>query len=181
MRSRIPGGVSFTDRDPQFRSAVGLDARVRSDGGDREFVIAWRKRMNALKPIKAEEVKTGPVMENVYTGKDVNLWKFPSPKWHNLDGGRYIGTGSATITRDPDEGWVNFGTYRVMVHDEKSMAFFVSPGKDGRIHRDKYFARGEPCPVVLVVGEDPLMFLASITPLTHSADGFRDEYEWMGA
>ena len=47
-------------------------------------------------------------MENVYTGKDVNLWKFPSPKWHDLDGGRYIGTGSATITRDPDRGLGQF-------------------------------------------------------------------------
>ena len=36
-------------------------------------------------------------------------------KWHDLDGGRYIGTGDMIITRDPDEGWVNFGTYRVMI------------------------------------------------------------------
>ena len=171
---RLLTGILSSPR--RLSLTLGLDPK----SGDRDFVIAWRQRMNTFKPIKPVEVKTGPVMENVYTGKDVNLWKFPSPKWHDLDGGRYIGTGSATITRDPDHGWVNFGTYRVMVHDEKSMAFFVSPGKDGRIHRDKYFARGEACPVALVVGEDPLMFLASIMPLTHSEDGFRDEYEWMG-
>ena len=171
---RVLTGILSSPR--RLALTVGLEPK----SGDREFVTAWRHQLKTLKPIPPEVVKTGPVMENVCTGNEVNLLAFPSPKWHDLDGGRYIGTGSATITRDPDEGWINFGTYRVMIHDAKSMAFFVSPGKDGRIHRDKYFARGEPCPVALVVGEDPLMFLASIMPLTHSPEGFRNEYEWIG-
>jgi DsbC/DsbD-like thiol-disulfide interchange protein len=33
-------------------------------------------------------------MEHVDEGKDVNVLKFPTPKWHEHDGGRYIGTGS---------------------------------------------------------------------------------------
>ena len=32
---------------------------------------------------------------------------FPVPLHHELDGGRYIGTADAVITRDPEEGWVN--------------------------------------------------------------------------
>ena len=50
----------------------------------------------------------------------------------------------------PDEGWINCGTYRVMVHDEKTLGFYISPGKHGRQMRDKYKARGEPMPVVIV-------------------------------
>lgn len=160
---------------------LALTVGLEPNAGDREFVMAWRERLKTLVPIPPKVVEAGPVMENIHVGDDVDLWEFPVPRWHELDGGRYIGTGSITITRDPDNGWVNLGTYRVMVHDGKSVAFFVSPGKDGRIHRDKYFARGEPCPVAVVVGEDPLLFLASILPITHTPDGFTSEYDWAGA
>ncbi len=103
-------------------------------------------------------VKSGPVMENVQEGQEVNLWKFPAPKWHELDGGRYIGTGHAVITQDPDSGQLNLGTYRVMVHDEKTTALFIIPGKHGRLHYEKYHARGKPCPVLVSVGHHPLVF-----------------------
>ncbi|TMA64086.1 MAG: UbiD family decarboxylase [Deltaproteobacteria bacterium] len=77
---------------------------------------------------------------------DIDLFKFPVPLWHERDGGRYIGTGHVVITRDPDEDWVNVGCYRVMVHDRNSMGMNISPGKHGRMHRQKYFDRGKACP-----------------------------------
>ena len=46
------------------------------------------------------------------TGDDVNLAQVPGAPWNELDGGRFLGTGTATITRDPEDGWVNLGTYR---------------------------------------------------------------------
>ena len=100
-------------------------------------------------------------------GDDVNVLFFPTPLWHELDGGRYIGTGSFNVSQDPDEGWVNLGTYRVMVHDEKSVGCYISPGKHGRVHRDKYFARQEPMPVAIVVGGDPLLFLMTCTEVPY--------------
>ena len=97
-------------------------------------------------------VDDGPIFENILMGDDVNVLKFPSPIWHEDDGGRYIGTGSYNVTRDPDTGWFNLGTYRVMVIDEKTVAYNAAPGKHGRIHHDKHVARGEKMPVVMVVG-----------------------------
>jgi len=102
---------------------------------------------------------------------------FPTPRWHPLDGGRYIGTGSFDITRDPDDGWVNLGTYRVMVHDARRLGYYISPGKHGRLHRQKYFDRGQPCPVAMVFGSDPLLFLASCTEIPFGVS----EYDWVGA
>ena len=52
--------------------------------------------------IPHEVVDDGPVMENVLTGDDVDVLKFPTPLWHEGDGGRYIGTGSFNVTRDPE-------------------------------------------------------------------------------
>ena len=36
------------------------------------------------------------------------------------------------IMRDPEDDWVNCGTYRVMVHDAKRVGVWMSPGKQGR-------------------------------------------------
>lgn len=141
-----------------------------------ELSDAFLKDYREAKPIPYEFVKDGPILENAKTGNDVNVLSFPTPKWHELDGGRYIGTGSYDITQDPDEGWVNVGTYRVMVHDEKSVGIYISPGKHGRVHRDKYMARNQPMPVAVVVGGDPLLYLMACNEVPYGIS----EYDIAG-
>jgi len=141
-----------------------------------ELVRAYRDKLKDFQPIPPKVVETGPVFENIDRGDAVNVLKFPVPMMHEQDGGRYIGTACLVITRDPDEGWVNFGAYRVMVHDEKTVAFYISPGKHGNLHRQKYFDRGEPCPVVVCVGQDPLLFLASGNEVNYGLS----EYDYAG-
>lgn len=142
-----------------------------------ELSNAFLKAFQESKPIPYEFVNDGPIVENVQTGDDVNVLSFPAPKWHERDGGRYIGTGSFNITQDPDEGWVNLGTYRVMVHDEKSVGFYISPGKHGRVHRDKFMAKNQSMPSAIVVGGDPLLFLMACTEFPYGIS----EYEFAGA
>ena len=110
------------------------------------------------KIIKHEIVEDGPVFENIMTGDDIDVTKFPSPVWHEKDGGRYIGTGTYSVTRDPEENWLNAGAYRAQVHDKKTVGFVTAKGHHGWIHREKYFKRGEKMPVAMVVGGDPLAF-----------------------
>src|SRR5260370_6074865 len=93
-----------------------------------EFVKDIKRHISEVDYIKPDVVKDGPVMQNVFEGKDIDMWKFPTPEWHELDGGRYIGTGSIDITVEPDEGWVNLGTYRGMVHERDTLGFYISPG-----------------------------------------------------
>ncbi len=127
-----------------------------------ELVRAFRKHMNTeFELIPPREVETGPIFENVMRDDEVDLYKFPVPFVHELDGGRYIGTDDMIIMRDPDEGWINSATYRVMVHDKNTVAIWISPGKHGRFIREKYFARGENCPVLISCGQDPLLFITS--------------------
>ena len=64
------------------------------------------------KPIPHQIVDSGPIFDNVITGDAIDVTKFPSPIWHEKDGGRYIGTGTYSITRDPEEDWLNAGAYR---------------------------------------------------------------------
>jgi len=153
------------------RVAVTLGLPI--DAGAQELVRLWQERVSkGIPQVPAEVVKDGPIFENVLRGDAVDCTIFPTPKWHELDGGRYLGTGSFDITRDPDDGWINLGTYRVMVHDKTRLGFYISPGKHGRQHRDKWFARGERMPVCIVVGADPASMYSASAPLPPGVDEF---------
>jgi len=142
-----------------------------------DLTEAFREHfLSDLKLEPTKEVADGPIFENVMMGDEVDVTKFPTPLWHEADGGRYIGTGSFNVTQDPDEGWTNLGTYRVMIHDKNSVGFYISPGKHGRIHRDKYEQRGEPMPVAIVVGGDPLTFLMGCSEVPYGIS----EYDIVG-
>lgn len=63
----------------------------------RPRLLEWR---SSLDKYNYEYIKSGPVL--VLSGKSIDLFKFPVPKCHKLDGGRCIGTGDAVITQDID-------------------------------------------------------------------------------
>lgn len=137
----------------------------------------WRGVLEGLAPIPPVEVASGPVFENVLEGDDVDLEAFPVPVWHPQDGGRYIGTASMNILKDPGSDWVNVGTYRNQVFGRAEMGIYISPGKHGRLIREAYFDKGQPCPIIVVAGADPLLFMASC------AEGIpygTSEFSWAG-
>jgi UbiD family decarboxylase len=134
----------------------------------------WEK--DALK-FPPKMVANGPVLEFQESGDQVNLLKIPTPQWHEKDGGRYIGTGCLVIMRDPDTQKINVGTYRVMLVDDKTCTLYVSPGKHGHLIMRKYHERGLPCPVAVVIGQDPVMLIISGLPI----DAVIGEYDYMGA
>ena len=141
------------------RMALGLGLDPNLPNVD--LVKAWKEKLKTFKALAPKKVKTGPVLENVFSGKDVDLLKFPAPKWHELDGGYYIGTGSCVFTREAEAGWVNMGVYRVVVHDENTLGIFINHIHHARLIVEKYWSRGESCPVMLSFGQEPALFLAA--------------------
>ena len=99
---------------------------------------------------------------------------FPAQRMWPLDGGMYLGTADAVITKDPESGRVNVGTYRMMIKGPREIGVYTSPGKDGGSDRDKWWKMGKPAPIAAAYGIDPLLFLvgASSLPKTES------EYEY---
>lgn len=143
----------------------------------REWVEEVWERLGNIKPLPPVEVETGPLLENVATGADVDLYRFPAPHWHEKDGGRYLGTADCVITRSPTQPeWVNMGTYRVSLIDAQHLFVYISPGKHGALHRDGHLERGEECPVAICCGEDPLLWLMSNQALRAGAS----ELEYAG-
>ncbi len=127
-------------------------------------------------PIPPRVVNNGPVFENVVRGDDVDVRAFPAGHWHEHDGGPYIGTECLVINKDPDSDWVNIGTYRVQVQDSKTLSVFIEPGKHGSLIREKYWAKGEHCPMVVCVGQAPILGMVAGTPSRAGSS----EYDWAG-
>lgn len=122
--------------------------------------------------VKPMILNTGPVKENILKGEEVNLYELPVPKWHHLDGGRFIDTFGGVITRDPDTGWVNVGIYRGMIVGKNKIAkLIVSAQHWGQVFT-KYREKGQPMPVAIAYGWDDLM------PFVASAPVPRNVCEW---
>ena len=83
-------------------------------------------------------VKRGSVQENILRDGDVDLTRFPAPIWHPGDGGRFIGTASVNIMRDPDTGSINVGTYRNQVFDKNGIGIRAAPPHHGGIIKESF-------------------------------------------
>jgi len=82
------------------RAALALGLPI--DGkSNRELSELAAEKLRTLTPIPPVEVPSGPVMDNVLTGDQIDLFKFPVPRFHAADGGRYIGTATASSTKIP--------------------------------------------------------------------------------
>jgi 4-hydroxy-3-polyprenylbenzoate decarboxylase len=126
-----------------------------------EMVNLIKEKFNEMKPIPPLEVSEGSVLENIQEGGEIDMLRFPAPRWHEGDGGRYIGTADMVIMRDPDADWVNVGTYRVQLHDGDTLGLYISPGHQGRLIRERYWAQGKSCPVAVVFGIHPAIWVPS--------------------
>ncbi|NLT35724.1 MAG: UbiD family decarboxylase [Gaiellales bacterium] len=164
-----PKGYRVCTNLLQIPLGMRLAFGIEEGKSDLEVIRDFKNRMAGYQPVKPRVVKDGPVLENVKTGDDVDMFAFPAPRWHEADGGRYIGTGTSVITRDPDTGWVNYGTYRSMIHTQNVISNYSSPGKHGTIHRNKYWKRGEACPVAMSFGSEGMLFGLSTMALPSGA------------
>ena len=139
----------------------------------------WVERTKPDKLIAPQWIEAGqaPCKENVDTGDKVDLTKFPVPHLWPNDGGRYFGTAVSFITKDPETGWVNVGTYRSQLLDKQTLGTNFIPGKHADLMLKKYAEQGKPMPVAVCVGVDPIFLLVSASRI---APG-RSEFDYAGA
>ncbi|MGH7278627.1 MAG: UbiD family decarboxylase domain-containing protein, partial [Candidatus Rokuibacteriota bacterium] len=141
----------------RFAIAIGEPAGL----GVMELIQRCKTKFSNPIPPVIVEAETAPVNENSLRDEKVDIRPFPAARHWPRDGGEYIGTCDAIITRDPDGGWLNVGTYRQMVQGKSQVGLYLSPGKDARLHIERYWSRNEPCEVVCCWGIDPALFIAA--------------------
>ena len=139
----------------RLRLALGM-----VEGDEKAFLAEYGAREAA--PIAPVIVDDGPVQEVVRTGDEVNLGELPICTYHELDAGRYI-TAGLGLMRDPETGIENIGIYRHMVHGRNELGIQLSETAHGHIIWQKYEARGEPCPIAIIIGHHPAFFLGALS------------------
>jgi 4-hydroxy-3-polyprenylbenzoate decarboxylase len=177
IKGYSPGYRVFTNAvtNPQRAAlALGVDATLRP----LDALKHWMAKRQTLTPRKPVEIGTAAWLENSKRGDDADVTEFPAPVWHKQDGGPYIGSGSVVVTRDPDTGWINASIYRVQVHGPKQLTIqFDHLGRHGAIIAKKYWDQGKSCPIAIINGEDPALFIAGFEYLAAGVS----EFEFAGA
>lgn len=141
------------------RLAIALGLPPEAQVRDIAEVYMNRTRVPGPEPVL---VAGAPCKENKVFGDDVDLFAFPAPMVHEGDGGRYISTWHMVVSKDPDTGEVNWGMYRQMVIDERTMVGPLLPFSDtGRVFHQKYRPQNKPMPFATVIGADPLCSIAA--------------------
>jgi UbiD family decarboxylase len=142
-------GAMYTYR--RYGLGIGVE------GGLRPIL---RKGLHAMQnPIPPLRVASGPCQENVLTGKDIDLYRFPVPRWHEMDGGRYIGTLGVVVTRDPQTGERNMGIYRQQIMSRDTTGLLATQ-QVGTMFQ-KYRAMGKPMPIATAIGVPPEVVAAA--------------------
>jgi len=152
----------FTGGVATFRR-IAIALGISPDSDENTVVNEYLMRMK--NPIKPVVIKDGPCKENKLFGADIDVLKFPVPRWAEYDGGRYIGTWNQVITRDPETGWTNVGTYRMMVHEPDVCGILISPSQHIGMIQKKYENMNKPMPVAVSIGFDPVAMFVSAAPI----------------
>ena len=123
-----------------------------------------------LGSFQPKTVSRAPCQEVVLKDGDVDLFQLPIIKCWPMDGGRYI-TLPLVISRDPETGIQNYGTYRMQVFDNKTTGMHWQTHKVGtrhyRINKERGITRMD---VAVALGGDPATIWTGSAPLPPDMD-----------
>lgn len=165
--SEIPCVTNVHASFPRLAMAIGLDITATP----RDFILEYMKRED--QPLEPKLVDTGPVKEVVLTGKEVDVTKLPTLKYHELDSGqvdpgyedvrgRYITLGYE-VMKDPDTGVRNAGIYRLQVKGPNKFGIQISETAHGHYIMQKNIKRGQPTPMAVAIGLHPAVELGFLS------------------
>jgi 4-hydroxy-3-polyprenylbenzoate decarboxylase len=139
------------------RLAIALD--VNPDIPLSDLILTYKKRIQ--RPIDPVTVTDGPVKENVKLYEQVDLSEFPIPWWTPKDGGRYVGTWHANVTKNKVTGITNIGMYRVQLVDQRRTCVGFLPYSDLGYHYKQRESSGEALEMAIVIGADETINMAA--------------------
>jgi UbiD family decarboxylase len=152
----IPVVVGALAASPQIY-AMGMGRKVEEIGQ------AWMAAITH--PIAPIVVASAPCQEVVITGSDLQapggLAALPVPvSTPGFDSAPYL-TATLCVTRDPESGVQNMGTYRAALKAADRLAVRMvareATGAGGYLHWLKYRERKEPMPIAIVIGAAPVV------------------------
>jgi len=128
-------------------------------------------KLHLLNKITPRTVRQGPCQEVVKEEGEL-LSELPIIQCWPKDAGRYI-TLPMVVTKDPETGIRNVGTYRMQVFDGRSTGMHWQIHKDGTSHHRKSQEKGiKRMEVAVALGADPATMFSAVCPLPYGIDEF---------
>ncbi len=153
------------------RIAEGLAGLFRPPAAEAGLVETLKAASRLLKAAGARPrtVRAGPCQEVVHEGEEADLTRLPVLTCWPGDGGPFI-TLPQVVTADPDGRNRNVGMYRLQVFGPRRLGLHWHRDHDGARNHAAWCERGEPMPVAVALGGDPVLTYAATAPLPYGMD-----------
>ena len=169
-RRRIEWALGVNDLEDlgdKVRKLLGLLDGPPPGLVDKVKTIGQLMGINKAQP---KIVSKAPCQEEVFIGDAVDLGTIPALKCWPSDAGRFI-TLPLVISRDPETGRRNVGTYRMQIYDSRTTGMHWQTHKVGARH----FRSGEEknldrLDVAVALGGDPVTVWAGSLPVPPDMD-----------
>ncbi len=128
----------------------------------------WKNRSQVARALAMRPARvrpTGPCSLDCAGGLD----DLPIVKCWPQDSGPFI-TWPLVLTRHPDTGGRNLGTYRLQKNGPLETGMHWQIQKGAGFHYYEAEQRGQALPVTVILGADPVLMIASILPLPENVD-----------
>ena len=171
---RVAVGVLGASREI-YKMALGVSDKE----GPGAVAERWNRALSH--PIPPRLVKKGPIKDFILKAKEISnpdggLLRFPVPISNpGFDGGPFL-TAPYVVTKDPETGIANVGTYRCMIKGPNKTGVSVSPAQHIGIHFHKCQEKKIPLQAAIVLGCSPAIGLASVSKIGYD----RNEYAVAG-
>lgn len=111
-------------------------------------------------PLTATEQTTAPCKDTILKGDEIDCGTLPTATFFEGDSGPFL-TAAVGIARNPANGIINAGFYRVLMLGKNSLAISASPtsGLYGIMRNDK--EAGRTTHIALVIGAEPALLMAA--------------------
>ena len=145
-----------------FGNVMGSRTRLAAAFGVQPAQLANEMIQRMTNPKSTIEISSenAPVHDMILTGDSADFTKLPVHLQHEMDGGPYISAG-IDFAMDPETGWVNVGSRRLMLMGRQTAGLNLTAPSDLRHLYQRAVANGETLPVSFTVGSHPTDFLAA--------------------
>ncbi len=148
-----------------YARALGIDPEHITES----FSDKWGQAV--ARPLPPRWVEQGPCQEQIRLDTECNVETYPNPLWtREYDPGHFF-TAGCLITRNPESGVINVGTYRSQVKGPRKLGVhFTMASKHLNQHIQACRRLGRSLPIVMALGVDPALTVTSISAVPYGID-----------
>jgi len=155
-------------RPDQLAFALGTTADQLEDHYEKvETDVMIGKTKFDIVPVPSEQ---SPIKEEKFFGNDIDLSKYPIIT-HHL-GEKPYATRAVGIVRDPENGLLHAGHYRLMINGKDRMITHLTPGRHLWQIYKKAWQLGQELPIAFVFGYHPAWHMGAQSRVAHPPTEF---------